>query len=149
MKRLNPKTGKPFCKGDVREDGFIFRAYHGRLQKNGFLKEDWFSPEKYVEYEERQNKLRLKRQKERKEFIEQYKIEQGCCKCGYNNHPAALDFSHKNPSEKDFNISMGRFYSIKKLMEEIQKCDILCANCHREKTAVDQDYTHWRRVSAS
>ncbi len=40
MKRLNPKTGKFFRKGDVREDGFVFRAYHGRLQKDGFLKED-------------------------------------------------------------------------------------------------------------
>jgi 5-methylcytosine-specific restriction endonuclease McrA len=148
MKRLNPKTGKFFRKGDVREDGFVFRAYHGRLQKDGFLKEDWFSPEKYIEYERRQSEIKLKRQLKRREFIEQYKINQGCCTCGYNKHPAALDFSHKNPKEKSFNISSGRFYSMKKLMEEIEKCNILCANCHREKTAVDKDYTHWRRVSA-
>ena len=148
MKRLNPKTGKPFRKGDVREDGFIFRAYHGRLQKDGFLKEDWFSPEKYAEYEKRQSEVKSKRQIKRKEFIEQYKIKQGCCKCGYNKHPGALDFSHKNPGEKSFNISAGRFYSMKRLIEEMTKCDILCANCHREKTAADQDYTYWRRISA-
>jgi hypothetical protein len=144
MKRLNPKTGKPFRKGDVREDGFIFRAYHGRLQKDGYLKEDWFSPECYYAYEERQNKIKEKRQEDRKEFLNNHKIEKGCTLCGYNKHPAALDFSHKDPKSKSFNVSAGRFYSMKRLMKEINKCDILCANCHREKTAVDKDYIHWR-----
>jgi len=148
MRRLNPKTGKPFRKGDVREDGFIFRAYHGRLQKDGFIKEDWFSPEVYAKYEERQNIIKNKRIKDRQEFINNYKTDAGCAKCGYKKHPAALDFSHKDPKEKDFNISAGRFYSLDRLIKEIEKCDILCANCHREKTADDKDYTNWRRSTA-
>ena len=149
MKRLNPQTGKPFRKGDVREDGFIFRAYHGRLQKDGFLKEDWFSPSTYSEYEKRQEIVKSKRVKTRQKFINNYKIKLGCAKCGYNKHPAALDFSHRNPKEKQFNISAGRFYSMEKLTKEIEKCDILCANCHREKTADDKDYTHWRTHTES
>lgn len=54
-----------------------------------------------------------------------------CTKCGFN-HPAALDFHHVNPAEKEHNvhrlISNGRF---SKAMEEVQKCIVLCANCHR------------------
>jgi len=59
-----------------------------------------------------------------------------CSKCGFS-HPAALDFHHTNPNEKDFQIS-GRI-NIKhkeKILNEIKKCIILCANCHRIEHAV-------------
>jgi predicted HNH restriction endonuclease len=54
-----------------------------------------------------------------------------CTKCE-QNHPAALDFHHTDPSEKENIvsnlISSGRFAAA---MEEVQKCIVLCANCHR------------------
>ena len=47
MKRLNPTTGLPFKKGDVREDGYVFRTYYKKeiLKKNGFFKEFWIHPD--------------------------------------------------------------------------------------------------------
>lgn len=50
MKRINPKTGKPFKRGDVREDGKIFwqRRLTAKLQ-NGYFAETWYSPERYAE----------------------------------------------------------------------------------------------------
>lgn len=62
-----------------------------------------------------------------------YKSKLKCVKCG-EDHPACLDFHHKNPNEKDFNISIniGSTYSINKILNEIEKCDVLCANCHRK-----------------
>jgi hypothetical protein len=59
-----------------------------------------------------------------------------CIKCGYNKCPASLSFHHKNPTEKDFWIGKlsERIKTIADLDEgikkEIDKCDILCANCH-------------------
>jgi protein-arginine kinase activator protein McsA len=54
-----------------------------------------------------------------------------CTQCGFN-HPAALDFHHVNPSEKENIVSnlvsQGSFAAA---MEESQKCIVLCANCHR------------------
>lgn len=45
MKRLNPVTELPFSKGDVRNDGFIFKSYDYRhLRKNGFYAEVWLNP---------------------------------------------------------------------------------------------------------
>ncbi len=44
MKRLNPRTGKAFEKGDVREDGYIFRTYTADLRKDGFFYEHWSKP---------------------------------------------------------------------------------------------------------
>ena len=56
-----------------------------------------------------------------------------CSICGYNKCIEALEFHHKNPTEKDFSISRkGHCRSWERVKSEIEKCDLLCANCHRE-----------------
>ena len=56
-----------------------------------------------------------------------------CCLCGYNKYNGALEFHHINPDEKDFNISKdGHVRSWERVRGEIDKCVLLCANCHRE-----------------
>lgn len=48
MKRLNPKTNKPFCHGDIREDGFVFVSYQTtKIRCDGTFKENWYTPEKF------------------------------------------------------------------------------------------------------
>ena len=60
-----------------------------------------------------------------------YKATLSCVKCG-QNHPATFDFHHEDPSKKEANIhkllSNGQYA---KLREELKKCIVLCANCHR------------------
>lgn len=57
-----------------------------------------------------------------------------CEKCGYDKNLAALDFHHQNPEEKKFQIDMRKFSNtnLETLKEELDKCILLCANCHRE-----------------
>lgn len=56
-----------------------------------------------------------------------------CIKCGYNKYSEVLEFHHRDPSQKEFSISRkGYCRSWEKTNKEIQKCDLLCANCHRE-----------------
>ena len=58
----------------------------------------------------------------------------GCCSiCGYDGCIEALEFHHIDPSEKDFGISSkGYTRSWERVKEEIDRCVLLCANCHRE-----------------
>jgi ribosomal protein L30E len=60
----------------------------------------------------------------------------GCCQvegCGYNRCSTALEFHHKNPNEKDFGIGYkGYTRSWDKIKEELDKCVLVCSNCHRE-----------------
>jgi hypothetical protein len=56
-----------------------------------------------------------------------------CEVCGYCQNIAALDFHHKDPSEKDFQISRGNYLGWTKLVPELDKCTLLCSNCHREE----------------
>ena len=55
-----------------------------------------------------------------------------CKECGENRSPC-LDFHHRHPNEKDFNLStaIGNFVAKKLILEEMKKCIVLCANCHR------------------
>lgn len=55
----------------------------------------------------------------------------GCCQsCGYDIHPAALQFHHDRPSEKEVNWTKLRLRSWDKVVLELDKCILLCANCH-------------------
>jgi lactate dehydrogenase-like 2-hydroxyacid dehydrogenase len=56
----------------------------------------------------------------------------GCLYCG-EDHPATLQFHHRKPEEKRFTISqavMKNAYSWDEILEEVKKCDLICANCH-------------------
>ncbi len=57
-----------------------------------------------------------------------------CIKCGYSKYPEVLEFHHKDPSTKEFNLGLnGLTRSWERTKKEIEKCDLLCANCHRER----------------
>lgn len=56
-----------------------------------------------------------------------------CSKCNYSKCIAALEFHHLDPNEKDFGIGSGDIKAWKKVKIELDKCIILCANCHREE----------------
>ena len=57
----------------------------------------------------------------------------GCCKlCGYSKCTAALEFHHIDPTQKDFTFSKSKNLSWDKIDKELQKCILVCANCHRE-----------------
>lgn len=55
-----------------------------------------------------------------------------CQKCGYDKCEWALDFHHLNSEEKDFNIARYGTLSWEKIKKELDKCIMVCANCHRE-----------------
>ena len=56
----------------------------------------------------------------------------GCCeKCGYNKSVSVLQFHHLDQNEKDFTIG-GRSYSYERLKKEVDKCILVCSNCHIE-----------------
>jgi len=56
-----------------------------------------------------------------------------CEHCGYDRYIGALEFHHKDPSEKDFQITQSLSWD--RVKEEVSKCSLLCANCHREEHA--------------
>lgn len=74
----------------------------------------------------------LKNQKQ--EWFKNYKKDIECENCG-ENHPATLSFHHRNPEEKEHCVSKmpANGYSIESIKQEMEKCDVLCRNCHAIK----------------
>lgn len=72
----------------------------------------------------------------RRQKIKELSVEHkgGCCeRCGYNKYIGALEFHHLDPTKKDFNVSKkGHCSSWEKVKKELDKCILVCANCHRE-----------------
>lgn len=74
----------------------------------------------------------VKRRKKIKEMAIEFKGGKCQC-CGYAACYNALEFHHPDPSKKDFGVSMdGLTRAWSKVQAEIEKCILVCANCHRE-----------------
>jgi hypothetical protein len=93
-----------------------------RRCKNGFTNN------KHQNYVSQQQRGR-----ERRQFLIQQK--KGCCDlCGYRRNQAALAFHHLEPATKSFQIDLRNCSntSMKMLLIEAEKCQLLCLNCHAE-----------------
>ena len=86
-------------------------------------------------YYQKRKKYYKNKAKERqdflKNFIERVKRFCNCSICGENRW-WVLDFHHKNNKEFSIGDASRKGVSIENLKEEIRKCDVLCANCHRD-----------------
>ncbi len=71
------------------------------------------------------------------DWFRQYKEDVSCIRCGESNS-ICLDFHHIDVSKKDHEISamIGDGYSREWILAEIEKCIVLCANCHRKEHGV-------------
>lgn len=91
---------------------------------------EWYERNKETEREKAKVR-QAERRREFKNWFREYKSNLKCSKCGFS-HPAALDFHHKDSTKKEFTLgSTGLSVSTEKFLKEIEKCEILCANCHR------------------
>lgn len=72
----------------------------------------------------------------RRKKLKEMAIEYGggkCQICGYSKCSRALNFHHKDPDQKDFGLSArGLTRSWEKIKAELEKCILVCSNCHME-----------------
>lgn len=70
-----------------------------------------------------------------------------CVECGVRFHPAAMDFHHRDRSQKDLKYTAWS-YVLKhdELLREVEKCDVICANCHRILHALERERAREQEV---
>lgn len=84
-------------------------------------------PQKQREY----HRIYMNKRREKRK-IKAIEFKGGKCKnCGYNKCLGVMHFHHRNPSKKEFQISR-KDVSWNLIKKELDKCDLLCANCHNE-----------------
>jgi hypothetical protein len=71
------------------------------------------------------------RQSELLGWLESLKAGRSCSRCGFS-HPAVLQFHHRDPAAKKVEVAAAarQGWSRSRILAEIAKCDLLCANCH-------------------
>lgn len=72
-------------------------------------------------------------QQEVRDFIQKSK-ERPCADCGNSYPPYVMDFDHLPRFTKTGLLSNDRIWGMNKAKEEVAKCEVVCANCHRERT---------------
>lgn len=123
------------CKRELPLDNFRWRN-KTQGKKHSQCKECESQRDKiyYQESKDRREAVRTLAEEQKQiniNFVE-WKKEDGCQKCG-EKRKYVLDFHHINPNEKINSIAhMIKSSSLENLSKEIDKCILLCANCHRE-----------------
>jgi len=88
------------------------------------------------------NKGRRDRKERNRRFIFDYLLKNSCIDCGEND-PRVLEFDHRENKTANVSDLLKRVTSLEKIQEEVKKCDVRCANCHRRKTSIDFNwFTH-------
>ena len=99
------------------------RRYRAKIRERGGVVKSYSQPAKLGGRSYNVQVARL--------YVERYLSENPCVDCGYSDL-RALEFDHVH-GKKWFEISLGinRGFPLAKIMEEIEKCEVRCANCHR------------------
>lgn len=111
------------CKKELPQEEFYNRYRKNREEKSSYCKEC---------HNKASAEYKLKRKIEAINYL-----GGKCIRCGYSESPYALEFHHLDPSKKDFNIGK-RITKIERMKEELDKCILLCANCHRIEHSGDK-----------
>ena len=90
--------------------------------------------ENALKNKERRNSSARGRVKENYEMLAKIKSKSGCVDCGFNEHFIALQFDHLPQFEKIDHVSKLACKSKKLMLEEVEKCEVVCANCHAIRT---------------
>lgn len=90
---------------------------------------------------ERATKARTKHRKTFQEWMRSLKEEEPCMDCGQHWPYYVMQFDHRPGTTKMFHIGSAFGHAIADVLAEIQKCDLVCANCHAIRT-------HERRISS-
>ncbi len=122
-------------------------AFKDDAERRAYIRE--YDKGWYQRNRERRLEKRRQHSEELKQWLNRYKSKLRCIECG-ENHPACLQFHHRNREEKSFGIGgivRKTHVSIKRREKEISKCEVLCGNCHAIRHWQEtHDFDDWREV---
>lgn len=129
---------KPLSDYHTKDKSGIKKAYCkdcAKLYRKKYYEQN---RDKAIQYAMQSNK---KKKEQLQSYVYEYLKLHSCIDCGEAD-PTVLEFDHRDTAKKKSGICelVLNKSSLKKLKEEIDKCDIRCANCHRRKTAYQFDW---------
>lgn len=120
----NDKDESEFSRNKKRKNGYnnVCKTCKKEYQDNWYQRH---KPDQLVRMKNNKNKVR--------DYVRHIKETTPCTDCGKPYPYYVMDFDHKDDSKK-FNLANAMLHGFNKVVEEIKKCDVVCSNCHRERT---------------
>lgn len=133
------------CEKDKPVDDFPFRT-RAKTKRHSYCRDcgrayhrEWYARNK-PEARERMNARALELKAERRQFVWDYLLSHPCVDCGEPD-PVVLDFDHvRGVKRGNVGSMVNSLCSMKTILEEIAKCEVRCAYCHRRKTAKERGW---------
>ena len=132
LQKYDIKTHKMLSNDEIPSDKSL-RIIQRRCKKHGLT--DYVINSTSTKYQCKKCRVDsvTKRRQEVKRLLVEYKGGK-CERCGVEYHPAVYDFHHINPEEKEITLGSNAAHkALSVLKKEVDKCLLLCSNCHREK----------------
>ena len=133
-----------FC-SKCNQDKSLQEFYIYKAKPRNWCKSCWLergkniSQQHYLKNKEIYSKRNRAVDKKLKEYVRNSKENQKCIDCGRKYRYWMLDFDHRPNTEKLCELSHCFYLStIEKVQAEIDKCDLVCTNCHRDRTYIRQ-----------
>jgi hypothetical protein len=122
------------CKQDKNESCFSFRNKSLEIRHKQCLEcQKRYRQKHYKTHKDDYRKKNRRNKLKNRQLVYDYLMSHPCVDCGESD-PVVLDFDHIK--DKSINVSkLIGTYSWKTILQEINKCEVRCANCHRRKTA--------------
>ena len=112
---------------------------------------DCVKEQDHVRYEQDKKKHRswnMTRKERHYDKVTDYLKEHPCVDCSEPD-PIVLEFDHRDPEIKDNEVTQLISYaSWDRILAEIKKCDVVCSNCHRKRTAKQFGWRRWKQIEA-
>lgn len=126
------------CQVEKEESSFAFKnkklcKLHSRCKdcQAKYHRKHYLANKEYYSTKRRVNSRRYRTAG--RKFIDEYKSNASCHFCSENT-PCCLDFHHLDPTKKNFNVSQmkGHAKTVDAIKKEVEKCIVVCSNCHRK-----------------
>jgi uncharacterized Fe-S radical SAM superfamily protein PflX len=121
------------------------RRYEKQRQNREWMNEQ--AAKKRAKYKRKgRTKSHENAKRRNKAIVRSHKLAAGSCHdCGLQiteHNLYKFDFDHRDPTLKKFSLSAPGTYAIETVLEEIAKCDVVCRNCHADRTHGNRDIIH-------
>lgn len=101
----------------------------------------WHYRQNRQAYKDRAAQARPGQREKVRAAILAYLLDHPCVDCSEAD-PIVLEFDHREDKDFEIGAAIGKGVGLKRLMAEIAKCDVRCANCHRRKTYAERGFSH-------
>lgn len=129
----------------MAKDAAYYREYY-RRNRERILAQRKTNPK----VREKRKDWARKSRKEKQDYVRHLKSSTPCADCSQFYPPAVMEFDHLDPSLKFKGVNRMLGQGLKKLQDEINKCELVCANCHRIRHLDDeQQRAAWRNATSS